>query len=500
MKINGELILKINVVHFLAVLCLVLFTTDIYSQSYLGLNDSYAAILSERGQTYDAWSMSMGNAYSTFGNSYTAILFNPATLATAEKTTFTTSVGLNLYRNTTNYLSTETSSLKTQTNLSQFGLVLPFKSDSTGRTFALSLGYNQSKDFNRIVEFEGYNANGSFVNDLVLDGKNIARNLLLSYPYNDPVSGEYFEDRTILNNNLQQKGSLINDGGLYNWSAGASYEFAYNVFFGASVNYAIGTLQSNREISETDINDFYSLTTTTIPDSSLTAGFESFRFNDVVDWSYNGWDARFGLLYKFFDFIRIGGSVKLPTTFVISEDHYFNGESNFSTGYTKTLDVPVVSSKYEITSPFEFTAAASVNIWFITGAAEVSYTDYTQMRFSGDEDPPVYAEINKQILEKYTQVFNLRAGAEFRLPFTGLSARAGFMYNPSPLANTPTEYDRKILNAGLGISSGEGDFEFHVTYSRSWWDEPGEGFGPNVPPVDQSIKIDNIMTSFTVRF
>ena len=500
LKINGELILKINVVHFLAVLCLVLFTTDIYSQSYLGLNDSYAAILSERGQTYDAWSMSMGNAYSTFGNSYTATLFNPATLATAEKTTFTTSVGLNLYRNTTNYLSTETSSLKTQTNLSQFGLVLPFKSDSTGRTFALSLGYNQSKDFNRIVEFEGYNANGSFVNDLVLDGKNIARNLLLSYPYNDPVSGEYFEDRTILNNNLQQKGSLINDGGLYNWSAGASYEFAYNVFFGASVNYAIGTLQSNREISETDINDFYSLTTTTIPDSSLTAGFESFRFNDVVDWSYNGWDARFGLLYKFFDFIRIGGSVKLPTTFVISEDHYFNGESNFSTGYTKTLDVPVVSSKYEITSPFEFTAAASVNIWFITGAAEVSYTDYTQMRFSGDEDPPVYAEINKQILEKYTQVFNLRAGAEFRLPFTGLSARAGFMYNPSPLANTPTEYDRKILNAGLGISSGEGDFEFHVTYSRSWWDEPGEGFGPNVPPVDQSIKIDNIMTSFTVRF
>jgi len=81
-----------------------------------------------------------------------------------------------------------------------------------------------------------------------------------------------------------------------------------------------------------------------------------------------------------------------------------------------------------------------------------------------------------------------------------LSARAGFMYNPSPLADTPMEYDRKILNAGLGISSGEGDLEFNVTYSRSWWDEPGEGFGPNVPAIDQSIRIDNIMASFTVRF
>lgn len=492
--------MKKYLVHILAVLFVVLLTNDLYSQNYLGLNDGYAAILSERGQSYDAWSMSMGNAYSTFGNSYTATLFNPATLATAEKLTLTTSVGLNLYRNTTNYLSTETSSLKTQTNLSQFGLVYPIKSDSSGRTFALSLGYNQSKDFNRIVEFTGYNSNGSFVNDLVVDGKNIARNLLLGYPYYDPNSGQYFEDRTILNNNLQQSGSLISDGGLYNWSAGASYEFAYNVFFGASVNYTIGTLQSNREFRETDINDVYSLATTTIPDSNLTAGFDSYYLNDVVDWSYNGWDGRFGLLYKFFDFIRLGGSVKLPTTFVIAEDHYFSGQSNFSTGYTKTLDNPVISSEYKITSPFEFTAAASVNLWFITAAAEASYTDYTQMRFSGDIDPTITAEINKQILTKYTQVFNLRAGAEFRLPFTGLSARAGFMYNPSPLANTPTEYDRKIFNAGLGISSGEGDFEFNVTYSRSWWDEPGEGFGPNVPPVDQSIRIDNVMTSFTVRF
>jgi hypothetical protein len=487
-------------VRILVVLCVILLTQDMLSQSYLGLNDGYAAILSERGQLYDAWSMSMGNAYSTFGNSYTSNLFNPATLATAEKLTLTTSVGLNLYRNTTNYLSTETSSLKTQTNFSQFGLVYPIKSDSNGRTFALSLGYNQSKDFNRIIEFEGFNGSGSFVNDLVADGKDIARYLLLGYPYFDPTSGEYFEDRTILNSNLQQKGSLISDGGLYNWSAGVSYEFAYNVFFGASVNYVLGTLQSNREFTETDINDVYSLATFTIPDSNLTSGFNSYYINDVVDWSYNGWDGRFGLLYKFFDFIRIGGSVKLPTTFVILEDHYFSGKTDFETGYSKELSYPVISSEYTITSPFEFTAATSVNVWFVTAAAEVSYTDYTQMRFSGDADPPVYAELNKQILEKYTQVLNLRGGAEFRLPFTGLSARAGFMYNPSPLADSPTEYDRKIFNAGLGISSGEGDFEFNVTYSRSWWDEPGEGFGPNVPAVDQSIRIDNIMTSFTVRF
>ena len=114
-------------------------------------------------------------------------------------------------------------------------------------------------------------------------------------------------------------------------------------------------MQSNREFTETDINDVYSLATYTIPDSNLTSGFNSYYINDVVDWRYNGWDARFGLLYKFFDFIRIGGSVKLPTTFVILEDHYFRGKTNFETGYSKELTYPVISSEYTITSPFEFT-------------------------------------------------------------------------------------------------------------------------------------------------
>lgn len=478
---------------------LVLSSTAV-AQNYLGYNDRYAEILSERGLSYDAWSMSMGNAYSTLGNSYTATLFNPATLALADKVTFTTSVGLNLYRNTTNYLSNETNSDKTQTNLNQFGLVYPIKMDSAGRTFAFSFGYNHSKDFNKIIKFEAFNPDNSFIKEISSTKSAVSRQLLLSYPYYDPNTGEFFEERTILDNNLKQSGSLINEGGINNWSAGASFEFAANVFFGASINYAVGTIISNREFSETDVNDVYSTNIVTFPDSSLTAGFESFYLNDVVEWSYNGWDARFGLLYKFFNFISLGGSVKLPTTYVIQEDHYFNGNSSFSTGLKRELDIPVISSKYNITSPFEFTAAAAVNLFFVTAAAEVSYIDYTQMRFSGDIDVPTTAALNKNILEKYRQVISLRSGAEFRLPFTGLSARAGFMYNPSPLADAAKEDAKKILNAGLGISSGEGDLEFNITYSRCWWTQSGEEFGTNAPTIDQSIKVDNIMASFTVRF
>ncbi len=110
------------------------------------------------------------------------------------------------------------------------------------------------------------------------------------------------------------------------------------MFFLVPVLNDTSTLQSNREFRETDINVvFYPLATTTIPDSNLTAGFDSYYLNDVVDWSYNGWDGRFGLLYKFFDFIRLGGSVKLPTTFVITEDHYLADKVIFQLAIQKHL-------------------------------------------------------------------------------------------------------------------------------------------------------------------
>jgi len=140
-----------------------------------------------------------------------------------------------------------------------------------------------------------------------------------------------------------------------------------------------------------------------------------------------------------------------------------------------------------------------VNFWIITGSAEVSFIDYTQMKFTDGLDVPKRTEINRNITEIYTQIFNLRGGAEFRLPFTGLSARAGFMYYPSPIADDPMEFDKKFLTAGLGIRSGEGAMEFNVSYVLGWWDVQSEEYGKSIPAVYQEVRSDNILASFTLR-
>jgi hypothetical protein len=472
-----------------------------FAQDYLSQTHEDAYRLSQPGLIYDARALSMGNAYSIIGNTYTATLMNPATLGLADKPTFSGTINLNLYYNKVKFLDDSLDSHKTETNFSQFGVIFPVANDSGGHNLVFSIGYNKSNDFNRIIEFEAFNASTStIINDLTSNNSEITSSLQLSYPVLDSASGEFLGDVTNLDGNLDQKASLLDEGSINHWSVGFAYEFATNVFFGASANYAVGAYLSNREYYEIDTKDIYGSNFRTLQDIPLTAGFEQFYLNDVVEWNYNGWDFRFGFLYKFYDFISIGGSVKLPTIYSIIEDHHFSGTSSFSTGLINQLDIPVIETRYGVTSPFEFTAGTAVNLWFITATAEATYIDYTQMQFSGDMDITQKAALNKDILERYRPIVNIRAGAEFRLPFTGLSARAGFIYNMSPLKDVPTEYDKKYLTAGLGISSGEGDFEMNVGGMLGWWDKPSEDFGGNIPTIYQSEAEANILISFTLRF
>ena len=187
---------------FLSSLLLVILVLNIniYSQDYLSQTHRDAFRLSQPGIIYDARSLSMGNAYSIIGNTYTAMLINPATLGLAKKTTFSGSINLNLYYNEVKFLSDSLDSHKTETNFSQFGIVYPVPKDSASKNLVFSLGYNKSNDFNRIVKFEAFNSSSStIINDLTGNNSAITDSLQLSFPVVDTASGELLGNTTILN-------------------------------------------------------------------------------------------------------------------------------------------------------------------------------------------------------------------------------------------------------------------------------------------------------------
>ncbi len=492
--------MKKNIFALIVVLSQLNFTPLLNAQDYFKPNMGDALRVSISGQIYDARTLSMGNSNSVFNDTYTATLLNPATLGLARKFTVNTSVGANLYNNEAFFISDSLLSQRTETVLYQLGLVIPLTSDSASNNFAISFGYNRSKDFNRILKFSSFNStNTSLIQDLTSANSYLPRELLLSYPEFDPGSNEYLGDRTIFNGNLNQSGYVLEEGGINHWSFGVAGELAYNIFFGASFNYNVGSYLRDGEFTESDSRDTYADSIRTIENNPLTAGFQSFYINDIKDWVFNGYDLRIGVLYKFFNFIGIGGSVKTPSVISITENHYFKGKSQFATEYFAEVDT-VIENKFTIQSPYEFSVAADVNLWIITGTAEVTYIDYTQMKFSGDLPVPEQSALNKKIIDTYTQTFNLKIGAEFRMPFTGLSVRLGGMYIPYPVADSPTEFDRKFLTAGLGIRSGEGAMEFNVAYVYGFWDHVAEDYGSSIQPIRQSIISQNLLASLSLRF
>jgi len=199
---------------------------NIFAQDYLSQTHSDAFRLSQPGIIYDARALSMGNAYSIIGNTYTATLMNPATLGLAKKTTFSGSINLNLYYNNVKFLDDSLDSHKTETSLSQFGVVYPVPKDSGSKNLVFSLGYNKSNDFNRIVQFEAFNSSSNtIINDLTNNNSDITRSLQLSYPVTDSASGEFLGDATKLNGNLNQKASVLDEGSINHWSFGFAYEF-----------------------------------------------------------------------------------------------------------------------------------------------------------------------------------------------------------------------------------------------------------------------------------
>ena len=492
--------MKNKYVLLFAVLLQISVSSLLNAQSYFkpGLSDAYR--ISVGGQIYDARTLGMGNSNGVINDTYTSTLLNPAALGLARKFTINTSVGLNLYNNDAAFLQDTVLGQRTQTVLSEAGMIIPLANDTTDHNFVISLGYNRTKDFNSTLQFGGFNSmNTSLIEDLTNNNSYLTRDLQLSYPYYDPETGDYLSDQTVLDNgNLFQNGDVLENGSVNYWSFGIAYEFAHNIFFGASFNYNVGSYNRNGEFTESNSEGYYPDTLRTIADDPLTAGFQSFYVNDIKDWVFNGYDLRFGILYRLFNFIGVGVSVKSPTITSITEDHYFTGRSEFMTGHTVEVDT-IISNKFTVQSPFEFSVGADVNLWFITATAEVTYIDYTQMQFTNGLGVPEMSGLNKDIIGTYTQTFNVKAGAELRLPFTGLSFRAGAMIIPYPVAGTPFEQDRKYLTAGAGITSGDGAIEFHLAGIYGFWDQVSVDYGTSVSQVYETITSYNIMGSLTLR-
>lgn len=489
----------------------IFFLTAIYFLTFEYLNAQNfkdALRLTDFGLKSNARALGMGNAYTSLSDDFSAASFNPAGFGLVKRLEFSGGLNYNDYGNDVLFMGNKTDYSNSVTELSNVNFVFPFPTFRGSLVFAI--GYNRDKSFNNVVEFDGFNsgstsmiadevdyANSYYFEDL-RDGYHFLRDLRLTYPVYSGT-GDYIGEETYLRGNLNQSGSILNEGSIGIWSFAGAMEVAPNSFVGISMNVHSGAFKRDKEYYEDDTRNFYPSgiwTDTTDPRSN---NFQSFILKDYLEWDISGFDLKLGYIYQMQNLARFGLSIKFPTTYTIKEKYSVYRESSFGTGSVFSVSDDYDEIEYDISTPFVFSGGASVSMFGAVLSADASFIDYKQMKFGSGLDKTLTSLNNKDIKYLFRSVLNLNFGAEYTIPVVGLRLRSGYMLYPSPYKGDPKEFNRKFMTFGIGFLTQE-TLAIDVAFARGWWKDYGDNYGVGVSRTYQDITVNNLLFGVSYRF
>lgn len=460
-------------------------------------NFNDALRLSENGISLNAKALGMGNAFISRLSGVSSSQFNPAAIAFAKKAQFDASLDFNSMSNDATLFGNKVNGSQSSTNFNEVGVILPVP--TIQGSLALALGYNQNKNFNKILSFSGFNSgNNSMIQDLVSGNDDLAYDLALSYPIYD-ANNKYLNDVTEINGNLNQASKITSDGGINNWYLSGAVEIEKDIFVGATLNLLSGSFNRTRIYTEEDTQNYYKSTLLLDPLEPKSADFQSFTTTDVIKWDIAGWDFKLGLIAKINEQVNVGFTVRVPRTYTIKETYSVSGKSKFGTGTIWNAQYDDSKIEYDVTAPAEYSAGASYAERNFTLSGEIKLVDYSSMEFSSGFDGLTRDEKNRDIKDLMRSTININAGGEYLIPNLGLAVRAGFMMMPSAFKDDPSEYDKKFITAGLGYNLTKGT-QLNIGYAYGWWEDFGDNYGSGLSRTFQKVSVSNFTTSLKFNF
>jgi len=469
----------------LAIIALILFSSNIYSQD---AND--ALRLGFSGLSPDARALGMGDSYIGLSDDAGAAFFNPAGFGLIKKMELSGGLSYDNYGNNTSFFGQSSNYTASATRLNNLSFVLPFPTVKGSLVFAFS--YHTTNDFTSALKFNAFNSgNNSMIQNLNNAGSYI--------PYDLYLTDTNFV--TPINGHLNQSGTIVGSGETHSWTFSGAVEAYKNFFIGLNLDFSSGSYDNNNNYYEDDLQGYYS-NIQTDPATPATKGFQTFYLNRLLDWDITGWDLKFGMLYQLTN-ARIGFTVQFPKTYTVKENYNVSGYSQFSTGLSPSLDPSYYSynDQYDIVTPYELGAGFSINLSSLILSAQATLIDYSQLKFEnadGLSDQDVNS-INQSIKDNLKSVINFNIGAEYTIPDVGLRLRAGYLRQPDAYQGDPASYDRNYVTGGLGYLIDEA-VAIDLAYAHGWWSDYGDNYGSNESRTYQSITDDRVILSTTYRF
>jgi long-subunit fatty acid transport protein len=439
--------------------------------------------------------LGMSGAYTGIADDFTAIYWNPAGLGQIRQFELSGGVGHFGYSNDATFLGQSSNYSNSSTSISNAGFVYPI---ATRRgSFTLAFGYNRSADFTTALAFNGFNSASSIIPSL----------------YNPDATQDlawqlYLEDTTgysPIQKNVHQKGTVLENDGVNNWSVAGAVEIAPRFFLGATLTLISGSYSYIRNYTEEDSKGLY----TTPP-----FDFQQLDLTNTIDWDLSGYGFKVGMLYNIRDqentrdLMSFGLTMKIPTRYTVKEKFQSDGTSVFKTrdnsgNYQYSASVGG-NSEYDVQTPFVFGGGVSVNAAGFVFSGDAEYTDWSEMEF---ENPsPNIGDLTSQnadIKSIFRATANLRGGAEYTLPGTDVRLRGGFAYEPSPYDGDPSSFAQKYVTGGIGFAV-ESSVYIDVAYAHGWWNTYHVNYqnytSDQTSRTDESVKTDNLLVNISYRF
>ncbi len=346
-------------------------------------------IATEGGCFIGARAAGMGGAQIAAANDGSALWYNPALLSRAGRAEF--SASLIYQRLSERSILESTPPVRSDefrfsnTVLSSLWGVFPI--GGRDNAAAMAVGINRVNDFNRIVRFES--SPGWWLDQ------------------RGPGFGGGEDDR----------------GGLYTYSAGFGIDVSPRVSLGLALDLFDGADDYAFRFDSLSDGDYYS-------------------YRRAIDNNYSGYSGRFGLSYSAGDELHLGVLIRFPASLTVEQalDEYeeYNGD----------IDRSYDTGRYRFVMPFGFGFGAAYNYRNLLLAADLNYTDFTQIEYKSGVDR---FQANSDVKKYYRDVVSVALGVEYAFPEKGLTLRAGVNHQPSAFAYLSNGNEPSAITGGASL-------------------------------------------------
>lgn len=407
--------------------------------------------------------LAMGGAFGALGGDVTGIMINPAGLGVYKSSelvgtigyshlSMSSDMGVSPYSASGNNsrIPVNNVSLVYYTPIGSDGLESVNFSFSYGRLKSFNSDYDASGDGlgSSLTDFMAYKANGNWPNDLTLDRGN-------SPYFNGPNWLGILGWNTDLIKNLgsDQYNSILEPGQRVNTSFRTSergyidtydimlgFNFSDSFYLGAGFNYTSLFY---------DVDTYYT-EQFTVNDPQVDVN-GMFRLNNSLQSRGDGYQMKFGLIWRPIDEIRLGFAYHSPTWYVLNELFDATVVSEFNSpalGFTESTPRRA-SADYHFSTPstFTFSAAGVLGTKAII-SADLELKNYAGMTFSDTWGSTIdYQQDNEYIDEDFRTAMTLRLGAEYRIT-PQLSGRLGYSWTQNPYSADMKDGYTEVVTVG----------------------------------------------------